>query len=113
MLDLSSNSDSDSNSNPDPTAYPHLSPSSGAHQECTCPGLQVTIPEGQTPFTVWPWLEYEEMAMSTSVLIENGILTLRSMTCMRNEAPSHQSHRLKSQLPINHIQNRIIPTLPH
>jgi len=76
MLDLSSDSDSDSDSNPDPTAYPHPSPSSGAHQECTCPGLQVTVPEGQTLFTVWPWLEYEEMAMSTSVLIENRILTL-------------------------------------
>ena len=112
MLDLSSDSDSDSDSNPDPTAYPHPSPSSGAHQECTCPGLQVTVPEGQTLFTVWPWLEYEEMAMSTSVLIENRILTLWSMTCMRDGAPCHECQRLKRQLPIDHIQEWIIHSIP-
>ncbi len=65
MLDLGSDSESD----PICCDSPHLSPHSGA---CThqCPGFNVTVPEGWTPFMEWPWLEYEGMAMSMTILIE-------------------------------------------
>src|SRR5260221_14746721 len=71
---------SDSESDPICCDSPHLSPHSGpcTHQ---CPRFNVTVPEGWTPFMEWPWLEYEGMAMSMTILIENGILTICSATC--------------------------------
>ncbi len=38
------------------------------------------MPEGRTPFTEWPWLEFEEFAMSMSILVEDRILTIQSAT---------------------------------
>src|SRR5258708_27220139 len=80
MLDL------DLVGNEDP---PHLLPNSGPCQKCMhyCPGFQVTVPEGQTPFMEWPWLEHESMAMSMSVLIENGALMIHAVTCMGDGEP--------------------------
>src|SRR5260370_4825980 len=76
VLDLGSESESD----PIHCYSPHLLPHSGA---CThqCPGFDVTVPKGQTPFMEWLWLEYEGMATSMTIFIENGILTIHSATC--------------------------------
>ena len=107
VLDLGSDSESD----PICCDSPHLSPHSGpcTHQ---CPRFNVTVPEGWTPFMEWPWLEYEGMAMSMTILIENGILTICSATCTWDGKPCQECQKLKSRLPISRIQDYSIQGVP-
>ncbi len=80
-------SNSDSNIICYDSAHPPLSSSAHQRHTCHCPRIQVTVLEGHTPFMEWPWLEYEEFVMSTSILIENGILTIHSTICMDDGEP--------------------------
>src|SRR5258708_10942401 len=72
------------------------------HQEQThcCLRFQVIVPEGRTPFTEWPWLEFEEFAMSMSILVEDRILTIQSATCLNDHQPCHECQKLKMKFPI-------------
>ena len=97
MLD----SDSDSSSDFDPLS------GLGVHQWHAhyCPGFQVNMLDGQTPFVEWPWLEYEHFAMSMSVLLENGTLTLYASTCTNDGQHCQECQNLKRKLPITCIQD--------
>src|SRR5260221_209823 len=92
----------------------HLPLSSGSHQRhtCHCPRFQMTVPKGHTPFTEWLWLEYEEFTMSMSILIEDGILTIHSTTCMNDGKPCQECQKLTMKLPITHIQDQMNRDIP-
>ena len=114
MLDLNSNSNSKSESDPICYDYHKPLPSPGTHLKDThdCPGFEVTVPEGWSPFMEWPWLEYEGMAMSTSILIENGKLTIHSATCMGNGDPCQECQKSRLRLPLACIQGQITQGIP-